>query len=74
MHDYLIFHHYCFYCKIDLDNCVFPIQPPMNLLTPDSFSSPRKPEDMEHPDENSEDSSLSSKVLMFMKITSPEWN
>ncbi|XP_042891088.1 enhancer of mRNA-decapping protein 4-like [Penaeus japonicus] len=37
-------------------------QPPMNLLTPDSFSSPRKPEDMEHPDENSEDSSLSSKV------------
>ncbi|XP_071512823.1 enhancer of mRNA-decapping protein 4-like isoform X2 [Panulirus ornatus] len=37
-------------------------QPPMNLLTPDSFSSPRKPEDSDHPEDGSEEGSVSNKV------------
>nr|XP_045613217.1 enhancer of mRNA-decapping protein 4-like isoform X2 [Procambarus clarkii] len=37
-------------------------QPPMNLLTPDSFSSPRKPEDSDHADDGIEEGSIPNKV------------
>ncbi|KAG7156091.1 Enhancer of mRNA-decapping protein 4-like 1, partial [Homarus americanus] len=37
-------------------------QPAMNLLTPDSFSSPRKPEDSDHAEDGSEDGSIPNKV------------
>lgn len=35
----------------------------MNLLTPDSFSSPRRPEDSELPEEDNEEEAISNKVV-----------
>lgn len=37
-------------------------QPPMNLLTPDSFSSPRRPEDSDLPEEDNNEEAMSNKV------------
>ena len=48
----------CIYKKI----FSFCLQPPMNLLTPDAFSSPRRPEDSDLPEEDSEEGSVSKKV------------
>ncbi|KAG0719455.1 Enhancer of mRNA-decapping protein 4 [Chionoecetes opilio] len=36
--------------------------PPMTLLTPDSFSSPRRPEDSDLPEEDNDEGSVSNKV------------
>ncbi|KAK7078469.1 enhancer of mRNA decapping 4 [Halocaridina rubra] len=40
-----------------------PPQPPMNLLTPDSFNSPRKPEECDLPEVGSEEGNLNNKVV-----------